>query len=220
MRWFGALAAGIVLAHAGSAAADTILHLSDTETVMAHPDELTATLRAEASGSSAAAAQQAVNTAIAAALARAKQVPGITAATEGYTAWQATQSQRWQASQTILLRSRDAPPLLTLTGELQQHGLAISDLSWQLSPEASRSARDQAMRQALSGLRGRAEEAAGLLGLRFDQFQRVSIAAPQPVPFPRAMMAMAAAAPTPPSAQAQDVPVSATAEADAVLLPK
>jgi uncharacterized protein YggE len=202
--------------------AETILHLSDTETVMAHPDELVATLRAEATASSAASAQQAINAAMAQALARAKQASGIQAATEGYTAWQTNRPQRWQASQTLMLRSHDSAPLLTLIGELQQHGLAISDLSWQLSPAALREAHDNALREALSALRGRAEETAGLLGLRFEQFQKVSIATPQPAPFPRAMMAtaMAAAAPVPPSAQAQDIPVSATAEADAMLVAK
>jgi predicted secreted protein len=222
MRRFGAWVVAALLAGTGSAAADTILHLSDTETVIAHPDELVAALRAEATGSSAAAAQQSVNATMAAALARAKQVPGLTAATEGYVAWQPTQSQRWQASQTLMLRTQDAASLLMLTGELQQHGLAISELSWQLSPAASRAARDEALRNALRALRGRAEEAAGLLGLRFEQFQRVSIATPQPMPIPRAMMgaAMAAAAPTPPSAEAQDVPVSATAEAEALLVAK
>jgi uncharacterized protein len=223
MRWrrSALVAAATVLVASGPALADTILHLDDTETVMAHPDELVATLRVEATAASAAVAQQTVNNTMAAALARAKQVAGVTAATQGYTAWQATQPQRWQASQTMTLRSHDGAALLTLVGELQQKGLATGELSWQLSREASRAARDQAMHDALSALRRRAEDAAGLLGLRFEAFQRVSIATPQPVPIlPRAMMAMAAAAPTPPSVQAEDVPVSATAEADAVLVPK
>jgi len=223
MRWrqSALVAIATMLAACGPALADTILHLDDTETVMAHPDELVAILRVEASAPSAAIAQQTVNNAMAAALARARQVTGVTAATQGYTAWQATQPQRWQASQTLTLRSHDGLALLTLVGELQQKGLAIGELSWQLSREASRAARDQAMRAALSALRGRAEEAAGLLGLRFETFQRVSIATPQPVPIlPRAMMAMAAAAPTPPSAQAEDIPVSATVDGDAVLAPK
>jgi uncharacterized protein len=218
-RWTLLIVAAAMLAYR-PAMADTILHLDDTATVMAHPDELVATLRAETTAATAAAAQEAVNTAMAAALARTRQVAGVTAATQGYTVWQATEPHRWQASQTLTLRSHDGPALLTLVGELQQKGLATSDLSWQLSPEASRTARDQAMREALSALRGRAEEAAGLLGLRFASFQRVSIVMPRPVPIMPRMMAMAAAAPTPPSAQAEDVPVSATVDADAVLVPK
>ncbi len=204
------------------ALADTILHLDDTETVMAHPDELVATLRAEASAAQASVAQQLVNQTMQSALARARQIAGVTAATEGYTAWQATQPQHWLASQTLTLRSHDGPALLGLVGELQQRGLAIGALAWQLSPEATRSARDQAMREALSALRGRAEDAAGLLGLHFSAFRKVSIAMPQPpMMMPRAMMAATmAAAPTPPSAEAADIPVSATAEADAILVPK
>jgi uncharacterized protein len=223
MRWWriAVVVAAAMLAAGVPALADTTLHLDDTETVMAHPDELVATLRAEASAPSAAAAQQVVNTAMAAALAHAREVAGVTAATEGYTVWQATQPQRWQASQALTLRSQNGPALLTLVGELQRNGLATSDLSWQLSREASRTARDLAMREALSALQARAEEAAGLLGLRFESFQRVSVATPQPVPIvPRAMMAMAAAPPTPPSVQAEDIPVSATVDADAVLVPK
>ncbi len=170
MRWrrSALIAAAAMLTACGPALADTILHLADTETVMAHPDELVATLRVEASAASAAATQQVVNNVMAAALARARQVAGVTAATQGYTGWQATQPQRWQASQILTLRSHDGPALLTLVGELQQKGLATSELSWQLSSEASRTARDQAMREALSALRARAEEAAGLLGLRFE----------------------------------------------------
>lgn len=222
MQSFGAWLAVIMLAATGPALADTILHLTDTETVTVHPDELVATLRAEATAATTSAAQQIVNAAIAAALDQARKVSGVSASTEGYVAWQATQPRRWQASQTLVLHSHDGASLLSLTGELQQRGLAMSDLSWQLSPDAARAARDQAMREALGALHSRADEAAGLLGLRFGQFQRVSIAVPRPMPFaPRAMMSMAAApAPTPPSAVAQDVPVSATAEADVVLVAK
>ena len=199
--------------------ADTILHLSDTETVMAHPDLLVASLQAVASANSAAAAQQQVNAAIAAALARARQVPNVTVSTQNYTAWQPKEHGQWQATQTLLLHSADGAALLGLTGQLQASGLAISELSWQLSPEAARKARDDATREAISHLRARADEAASLLGLRFESFQKVSIGGPENFPVPR-MMAMAASAPTLPNAVAQDMPVSATAEADAVLVPK
>ena len=114
MRWrrSALIAAAAMLTACGPALADTILHLADTETVMAHPDELVATLRVEASAASAAATQQVVNNVMAAALARARQVAGVTAATQGYTGWQATQPQRWQASQILTLRSHDGPALL------------------------------------------------------------------------------------------------------------
>ncbi len=213
-----AILAALPAVAATQTAATTILHFADTETVMVHPDELVARLRAEAVAPTVAAAQQLVNKAIAAALAQARQTQGIEVSTEGYTTWQPTQPQRWEATQTIVLRSQNGPTLLTLAGDLQARGLAMSDLGWQLSPEAMRKARDQAMREAVSGLHSKADEVAGLLGLRFDSFQRVNLVSSQPTPLPRVMMAMAAGAP--PSAVPEDVPVNASAEADAVLVPK
>jgi uncharacterized protein len=212
------LAVVLATAVALPAMADTILHLANTETVMVHPDRLIARLRAEAIAPNAALAQQMVNKAIASALAKARQTQGVEVSTEGYTTWQPTEPERWQASQTIVLKSQNGAQLVALTGRLQAAGLAVSELSWQLSPEAMRKARDQAMREAIGGLRGRADEAASLLGLRFESFQRVNLVAPQIEPLPRAVMAMSAS--LQPSAAPENVPVSATAEADAVLGPQ
>jgi predicted secreted protein len=210
---------GPLLAIAGAAGANTGLHLSDTETVMAHPDLLVATLQAIANAPSAAAAQQQVNAAVSAALARARQVPNVTVSTQQYTSWQPKEHGSWQASQAIRLSSHDGAALLALAGQLQASGLAATELGWELSPEATRNARNQAMREAIANLHSRADEAAGLLGLRFLSFDKVNIATPPPFPGPRMVgLAMAAAAPAPPSAVAEDVPVSATVQADATLV--
>jgi hypothetical protein len=73
----------------------------------------------------------------------------------------------------------------------------------------------------LSALRGRVDEAAALLDLRFDQYKDVRLDGATPQPMFRAMAApMAARTATPPSVAPEDVPVSATAEVDAVLLPR
>ena len=202
---------------ASPAWARTVLHLSDTESVSVPPDTLVATLRAEASAPTAAAAQEQVNATIKAAVGRIDQVSGIKTQTQGYTAWQPKQQGAWQASQSIQLSSSEGPTLLALIGQLQQSGLAISNLDWQLSPAAFRAAQGRATTAALGQLRQKAEAAAQTLGLRFDSFQRVDIATPEFMPVPR-MMAMAAAAPTPPTAIAQDVPVTATVTADSVLV--
>ena len=73
---------------------------------------------------------------------------------------------------------------------------------------------------AIKALRGRAETAAGLLGLQFDAFKSVRLDAPAPI---GAMRAMAAAQPAPqarpPSAEAESIDVSATVEADVLLKP-
>jgi predicted secreted protein len=209
---------------AGPAAADTLLHLSESARVMVRPDQLAAALRAEAVAASAAEAQAQLNTAMAGAVATARQTAGVTVATGAYSVWPQDQAarggkQEWRASQTLELSSGDGVALLTLVGTLQQRGLAVAQLAWRLAPETARKARAEALRQALSGLRARADEAASILGLRFDSFRDVRLGAAAPAP--RGMMAMAApaaanAAP-PPVAQAEEVPIEASAEADVVL---
>ena len=113
--------------------------------------------------------------------------------------------------------------MLRLVGDLQQKGLAESGLGWRLSADAERHAREEATRQALSGLRGRADKAADILGLKFSSFREVRLDSVTPPPImPRQMVAratMAAAAP-PPTAETEDLPVSASAEADIVLKPR
>jgi predicted secreted protein len=215
---------GILLA--GPAAAETLLHLSESARVMVQPDELAASLRVEAVTASAAEAQAQVNTAMAGAVALARQTAGVRVTTGSYTVWPQTTPQAvvrpggrqdWRASQTLELRSGDGAVLLTLVGALQQRGLAVSQLGWQVAAETERHARAEATKQALGSLRVRAEEAADVLGLHFDSFREVRLdAIPRPRPLPMRAMTAASAAP-PPTAEAEPVPVEASVEADVVL---
>lgn len=213
---------------AGPVHAETLLRLSETATVTEHPDELDASLRVETSAPSPAQAQRLVNAAMEAALATAKAVAGVTVSTGGYFVWRVGPAplappERWQANQSIELTGHDGAALLKLVGDLQQKGLAVGQLGWRLSDSATRAARAEATRQAITALRGRAEDAAGLLGLRFNSFKEVRLDSARPQPMmPRMMMSaqgVSASAP-PPSAEPAAVSVSATADADVVLLPK
>jgi predicted secreted protein len=219
-----ALLAGVALAQ--PAHADTVLHLAETATVMAAPDEIAATLRAEATSTSASDAQARVNAAMQDALAQARKVEGLTVSTGGYGVWRTNSpdhTDHWQVSQTLNLTGHDGPALLTLVGTLQQHGLVVGTLGWRLSRPAERQAHQAATKQALAALRGRVDEAAALLDLRFDLFKEVRLDSPAPQPMFRAMaapMAIGASSAPPPSVAPEEVPVSATAEADAVLVPR
>ena len=222
------LLAGLLLATA-PAHAETLLRLSETATVMEHPDELDASLRVEITSASPAEAQRRVNATMADALAAAKAVPAVTVGTGGYFVWHVgptavDHTERWQANQSINLTSHDSAALLKLVGELQQKGLAMGQLGWRLSDDATRAARAEATRKAIAALRGRATEAAALLDLRFDSFREVRLDSIHPPPAMPRMMTMsvqAAVAPAvPPSAEPTDVAISATADADVVLLPE
>jgi len=218
----------MLLGAAATARADTLLTLSETATVMEHPDELDASLRVEVRTANPADAQRRVNATMADALTAAKAVAGVTVSTGGYFVWRVgptpqDQTERWQANQSIELTSHDGATLLKLVGELQQKGLAVGQLGWRLSENATRAARAEATRKAIAALRGRAEEAAALLDLRFGSFKQVRLDSTRPPPMgPRLMMSAQAASAqaAPPSAEAADVSISATADADVVLLPK
>ena len=218
------LSAAAVPSHAS--AQETVLRLAETATVMVAPDELAASMRAEATALTARDAQTRVNEAIRDALAAAKKVDGVIVSTGGYTVWRIgptpqDRTERWQAGQTLNLTGKEGEPRLKLAGELQQKGLLESNLGWRLSRETERKARKEATRQALAGLRGRADEAAEAIGLRFASFREVRLDSVAPPPMPRRAVAMvsrsSAAAAPPPVAEAEELPVTATAEADVVL---
>lgn len=218
-----ALAVGIATI-ARPVRADTLLRLSETATVDAKPDEIVASLRADSTAPNAADAQAHVNAAIAEALALAKQSAGIVSSTGRYNVYKSGPTpqdhvERWQASQSLELRGQDGAAMLKLVGALQQKGLAVGQLDWRLRTETQRAAMREATANALKALRGRADEAAALLGLRFVEFKEVRIDSVRPQPImARGMVAMAAsAAMPPPSAESDLVSVSATAEADIVL---
>ena len=212
----------------GSAAAETLLHLSESARVMVRPDELVATLRAEATAATTAEAQAQVNTIMASATALARQTTGMGVATGFYSVWSQAAPrdlgrpgtrQDWRASQTLTLRCGDGAVLLTLVGTLQQRGMAVSQLGWQVATESARHARAEATKQALGGLRVRAEDAARILDLHFDSFREVRLDAahPQPMPMPRLMAVGSAGGAPAPTAEAEEVAVEASVEADVVL---
>jgi predicted secreted protein len=208
---------------------DTILKLSETATVMVAPDELAASMRAEAIAPTAQEAQKRVNELMAAAIAAARKVSGTMVSTGSYNVWRVAASasdrnERWQSGQSLHLTGKDAEAMLKLVGDLQQMGLVQSNLLWRLSRDSERKARQDATKQALSTLRARADEAAEILGLRFESFREVRLDSVAPPPIlPRLQMAargtMAPSAP-PANAEAEEMPVTASAEADVVLKPR
>ena len=199
--------------------AETLLRLAETAEVIRPPNELRATLRAEARASTAAEAQAAVNRVIAVALKRVNAMLSVRASTGGYWTSRTQEPNGWQASQTITLRGKDAAPLLDLVGALQGGGLALAGLGWSLSREAERAAREEAGRIALEGLQRRAVAVAAQLGMSVAGLREVRLDAPRmPGPRPAAMAASArAAAAAPPVAVPEDAVVGATVEAEVVL---
>lgn len=216
----GAVLAGLP-ALAAAQPVETTLHLSETAEVSRAPDEVVATLRAEARAASAAAAQEAVNRAVAAAVTRAQAVASVRVSTGGYWTGRQEEGRAWQAAQSVTLRGAEAPALLELAATLQSQGLAMQSLTWTLTRDAARTAREEASRQALDALRRRADALAAQLGQAVAGLREVRVDAPDRAPRPMAAMrASSSSSATPPVAVAEDVVVSATVEAVVVLRPR
>ena len=150
----------------------TVLRLVERSERMVKRDRLMAELRVEASDADPARLQAEINRRMAAALERAKATATVTVTTGGYHVYQQPPGPpvpdragahppppRWQGMQSLLLQSRDAGALLALAGTLQQQGLVLSSLAYELTPEAARAVEDELTEEALARLRQRASPA-------------------------------------------------------------
>jgi predicted secreted protein len=226
-----ALAAGLAaLAPHGVLAADgapagTEIHLVQQATRTLAPDRLRATLRVEAKGNDGRQVQADVNRRMDAALARAKSRTDVTAATGGYTVnrdFSIKSGTAWQASETLILSSKDFDAVLTLAGELQGDGLLMTAMQFYLAPETLHSAESELTASALAALRARAQEVAKDLGMAVDRYQSLIIGNASDTARPMPMMRFNAAASSPmppPVAEPGEETVSLTVNADIILMP-
>jgi len=220
------IAALLLCAFAAAANAQTVLTLSESAEREIVQDRLTVSLRAEATAANAAAAQAETNRRMEAALARAKTVAGVAAQTGGAWAHEERaqgRPTRWRAVATLDLISKDAAALLALAGGLQESGLAISGMGFDLTREAAREAQDALTEEALARLQARAARAAAALDQRVAAIAKIRIgqassAAPQSRMAMRAT-ALADASPTP-VAEPGRTNVRIDVEAEILLGPK
>jgi predicted secreted protein len=200
------------------AAPSTMLHLTQSATVMVKPDDFVVGFAAQADAADPAAAQARVNTLAAAVLAQAGKVKAAKVDTGAYNVWHQANPESWHASQSISVHGPDAAALLALAGVAQGQGVTVQQLGWRLSRGAAEAAEQKAQGEALAAIKTRAEQAASILGLRFVFFQEVTLGPPPSVPMPRMMAAMAAPAPgAAPVAASEDQDVTASVSAVAVL---
>jgi predicted secreted protein len=204
----------------------TTLVLSETAAREIAQDTLVALLTARAEASTPRAAQAEVNQAMTAAIGEAEAVTGVRAATAGYRVYQEHdrdgEPRGWVAEQDLRLTAREAAPLLELAGVLQEDGLLLNGLIYQLSDEARRAIEDELALEAIAALRRRAEEVAASVEMAVETIAtlRVGAAADElPIrPMMRSTMAEAAAAP--PVALPDIETVSTRVQAELILAPK
>jgi predicted secreted protein len=184
-------------------------------------DRMLALLRVEVINPDAVAASNEVNTRMGKALARAKAVRGVEAATTAYSSYQFSERNqpiRWRVSQTLSLESSDFTALSALVSRIQsEDGLVLSGMSFAVSPAARRTAEDALTQQAIKAWQARAQSAAQGFGSSTWRAGYVTIQTgdiTRPVPMLRAAGAQAAAdAPIATEGGTTDITVTVSGEA-------
>jgi predicted secreted protein len=204
----------------------TRLVLSETATREVEQDTLVAVLAARAEATAPREAQAAVNRTMTAAIEQAEAVAGVRAATGGYRVYQEYDREgrprQWIAEQDLRLTAREAAPLLELAGALQEAGLLLNGLAYELSAEARRTLEDELAIEAIQALRRRAEQVAATLAMRVESIATLRVGEVPEEPPIRPMMrtTMAEAAAAPPSALPDLETVRASVQAELVLAPR
>jgi predicted secreted protein len=204
----------------------TTLVLSETAAREVAQDTLVALLAAHAEASTPRAAQAEVNRAMTAAIDKAEAVTGVRAATAGYRVYQEHdregEPRGWVAEQDLRLTAREAAPLLELAGVLQEDGLLLNGLAYQLSAEARRAIEDELALEAIAALRRRAEQVAASVAMQVETIAtlRVGEVAGEPPIRPMMRTSMAEASAAPPVALPDVETVSTRVQAELSLAPK
>lgn len=216
---------GPLLLVAPASAEDKVtLQLGEAAERAVTQDRLRALLRVEAGGGDPRAVQAQVNQKMAAALERVRSVAAVKADTQGYYVYEdksLKRGQRWWGSQGISLTSQDSGALLTLVGQLQEQGLLVSNLAYELAPETRRKIERELVPEAIQRVKETAATVAQSLALPNVQIVKVRLGDSSPPPVPRpfgAAVAMAERASMPPPvAEPGETVVSVRIEAEVAL---
>ncbi|MCK6418669.1 MAG: SIMPL domain-containing protein [Alphaproteobacteria bacterium] len=212
-------------------AGHTLVNLSATERQSVSQDLLIAHLRYETINEDATTLQNDVNQKMTAALEKAKSYKDVKASTQSYTVYAQEENtgrpgetrRIWAGQQGLELKSTKADSLLKLTGELQAMGLAMSDLSYTVSPETLEETQSAMLEAALQKLQGKADRTAKALGKSKSELLQVNVDSGGFYPMPVMMRSMAkmemASDLAAPVAQAGESDITLTVNAQALLKP-
>jgi predicted secreted protein len=170
-------------------------------------DWTTGTIGATASGSDPAELAARVNRQMNEALEIAKQAKGVKVSSGAYNTYpeygDGNRIVRWQASQDLILESKDTGAVAKLLGKLQEKGLLLRGINFSVSRETQRKLEEELVAEAIAAFRARAALVAKSFGKASYGLVTVNVGGggfqPPPMPYARAdmMMAKAEAAPAP-----------------------
>ena len=203
----------------------TRLYLQESATREVEQNVLVATVQAHAEAASPAEAQAAVNEAMAAAVERVRAEAEIRAATGGYSVYQRydrdSRPVGWVAEQDLRLTSMDPAALLELAGSLQEAGLNLVGLGWQVDADTRRKVQDELTIAAIATLRQRAEAIAGSVDMQVANIDTLRVGGAMEGPRPMMAMRAEAMADAPPPTALPDLEtIQSHVEAEITLAPR
>ena len=211
----------------------TLVTLSATERQTIGQDLLVATLRYEAEDKNPRTVQNEINTAMKKALDKAKSYDSAKAATLQYNIYEydinrgkknLAPEKVWKGEQGLMVKGKDQEQLLKLVGEMQDLGLKMSGLNYQVSPELLEKTRDDMLEAALTKLTSKANRTAKAIGKSKAEMKKINVDMgggyhPQPRYAAKAMMMSADSAESmaAPVASAGEDEITLTVNAEALL---
>ncbi len=160
-------------------------------------DWTTGLIGTTASGSDPAELAARINKQMGEALALAKQAKGVKVTSGAYNTYpeygDGNRIIRWQASQDLILESKDTGAVAKLLGKLQASGLLLRSISFSVSRETQRKLEDELVAEAVAAFRARAALVAKSFGKASYGLISVNLGGggfQPPMPYMRADMAM------------------------------
>ena len=180
----------------------TYLNLSVTETKQVEPDILIASLRYESESESAKEVQNKINQMMKKALSVLEKKENVEVSTEQYSVYKfykplkqgAPEKELWKGSQSIVIKSKSTEDILALSGQLQEIGLVMSDLHYEVSIAKIEETRTSMVENAINKLLSHAKRVAGIIGLKEVKIKNINIDGDNrypPVPYPKLMRTVA-----------------------------
>ena len=149
-------------------------------------DTLVGVLYAQQEGTNPSRLASEVNRAVGLAVERAKQIPQIKVQTLDYSTTPVYRKQTlsgWQVRQSLRLESREGAALSALIGELQA-ALAVSSITYTISPERMQGTEDELIAAAISQFSSRAQLIAKEMGRSGYRLVQMNINTPGQAPAP------------------------------------
>jgi len=203
----------------------TVVHLTQRAERLMPRDRLRASISVEVTAPTPEQVQAEVNRRMEAALTRAKAVSTVKAQTGGYSVYprEPNKPGLWHGQQMLSLLSESPGDLLKLVGDLQQQGLATSELAYELSPDSLRKVEDDLGAEALAAMAKRADLIAADLKLGVQQLRDIVVGnaqTDQPPMRLRVAAGVSSMSAPPPVVEPGDAIVSVTVQAEVWLAPK